>query len=122
MDPILENTPTRLVVKLGNRFTNSAMCIFDKTAGTAKFERKIFMWPRKPIEVPLGDIAGIDVLTQSTEGSEMSGTTYFPRVHLRSGKSFYLSQVPTALTASSEKPTTEVVVRMCAFLGLPAKS
>jgi hypothetical protein len=118
---ILENTRARLVVKLGNRFTNTAMCILDKTAGTARFERTVFMWPRKPVEVQLGDVVGIDVVRQSTDttpgkGYELNVETYYPCVHLRSGKTFYLSQAP------SEEATTEVVGQMCQFLGLQTGS
>jgi hypothetical protein len=96
MKYIVENSPTRMVVKLGGRFANTATCTLDKTSGTARFERTVFMFPRKPIEVPLGDIAAIDILRQSTrtqpgDPSSLTHDTYYPRVHLLSGKTFHLS-------------------------------
>ena len=115
MKYIVENSPTRMVVKLGGRFTNTATCTFDKTSGTARFERTLFMFPRKPIEVPLGEIAAIDILRQSmpsTAGNVyMTQDTYYPGVHLVSGKTIYLSQ------ASSDEETTQVVAEILKFLG-----
>jgi len=119
MKYITEQTPTRMVVKLGGRFTNTATCIFDKTSGVARFERTVFMIPRKPIEVPLGEIAGIDILRQSTntqpgDPNGLRQETYYPHVHLRSGRNFYLSQ------ASSYAETTAVVTEIINFLNQPA--
>jgi hypothetical protein len=114
---IAESSPTRLVVKLGSRWTNSASCTLDKAAGTARFERTLFFFTRKPIEVPIGDIAAMDILRQSTSTQPgnpfgLTQETYYPRVYLRSGRMFYLSQ------AGSEEETIELVRQMLAFLGL----
>ena len=119
MKYITEQTPTRLVVKLGGRFTNTATCTFDKTSGIGRFERTVFMIRRKPIEVPLSEIAAIDILRQSTstkpgDPNALTHDTYYPHVHLRSGRSFYLSQ------ASSDEETTEVVTEIINFPNQPA--
>ena len=115
MKYIVENSPTRMVVKLGGRFTNTATCTFDKTSGIARFERTLFMFPRRPIEVPLGEIAAIDILRQSTQTTPgnvyLTQDTYYPCVHLVSGKTIYLSQ------ASSDEETTQVVAEILKFLG-----
>jgi hypothetical protein len=117
MTRIVESSPTRLVIKLGNRWINTADCTLDKATGTARFERTLFFFPRKPIEVPIGEIATMDILRQSTNtqpGNPMGLTheSYFPRVYLRSGRMFYLSQ------AGSDEETTALVRRMLDFLGL----
>jgi hypothetical protein len=91
MKPIVEHTPERLIVKLGGIFPHDATCVFDKSTGRARFERRLFFWRRRPIEVALADIADFEV-------TESSGQTesFEPRVVLRSGRKVYLSDAGTA--------------------------
>ncbi|HEU5275291.1 MAG TPA: hypothetical protein VFU97_16630 [Xanthobacteraceae bacterium] len=107
MEWIAEHTPQRLVVRLGAIFPHSAICVFDKTTGRAQFARRLFFWPRRLIDVPLGDIVDFEVLEL---GPPLN--SFDPRVTLASGKRFYLSPAAT-------KDETRAVARAVrAFLGL----
>ena len=107
MDWIVEHTPQRLVVKLGAMFPHSATCVFDKTTGRARFERKLFFLPRKTIDVALGEIAGFDVMEV---GPPLN--SFDPRVTLASGRRFFLSP------AMTREETRAVARAVRAFLGL----
>src|ERR1043166_8351483 len=89
---VLENTPDRLVVKTGVRPFHTTTATFDKSTGKARFERTVFFWKRKPIEVPLDDIASITVVSQSMTGAQgMQLSSNNPLVQLKSGQRFWLS-------------------------------
>ena len=53
---IIESTPERLVLQAGE-----ATIVLDKRAGSASLHRKLLLWERKPITVPLADICDIAV-------------------------------------------------------------
>ena len=105
---ILEHTPDRLVVRLGALFPHSAICIFDKETGRARFARRLFFLPRRMIDVPLRDIADFEVVEV---GHPLN--SFDPRVVLASGKRFYLSP------ADTREATREVARQVREFLGLP---
>ena len=48
---ILEDTPERMVVRLGALFPHSAICVLDKERGRARFYRRLFFFPRRMIDV-----------------------------------------------------------------------
>jgi len=104
---IVEHTPQRLVVRLGAPFPHSATCVFDKTTGRARFERRLFFLPRRTIEVGLGEIADFEVMEV---GPPLN--SFDPRVTLASGKRFYLSP------AATKEETRAVARAVRAFLGL----
>jgi hypothetical protein len=107
-NPIMEHTPERLVVRLGGIFPHGSTCVLDKATGRARFERRLFFWPRKPIEVALGDISAFEIVETSTENE----SSYYPRVTLCSGKRFYLSD------AGNLETTREMARQVREFLGL----
>ncbi len=104
---IVEHTPERLVVELGAFFPHNATCTFDKTTGRARFERQLFFFPRKTIDVPLGEIVDFEVVEV---GKPLN--SFDPRVTLASGKRFYLSPAATV------EETRAVARAVRAFLGL----
>lgn len=108
MSAIVEHTPERLVIHLGTQFPHNATCVFDKTTGRARFERRLFLVPRATIDVPLGDVADFEVIEV---GKPLD--SYDPRVTLASGKRFYLSP------AGSREETRAMARAVRAFLGLP---
>jgi hypothetical protein len=108
---IVEETPTRLAVTFGGRL-HSTTATFDKTTGTGRFERKTLL-PRKPVEVPLDDIAAITVVPMRGPG----GATNHPLVQLKSGKRLWLADPGT------RDESVAAVRQMRAFLGLaPAEA
>ena len=107
MEWIAEDTPERLVVRLGALFPHNAICVFDRTTGRARFQRRLFFVPRRAIDVPLGDVVGFEVMEL---GPPLN--SFEPRVSLRSGKRFYLSP------ATTREETREVARRVQEFLGL----
>ncbi len=104
---IVEHTPERLVVRLGAVFPHSAICVFDKKSGRARFYRRLFFLPRRKIDVPLGQVRDFDVVEV---GAPLN--SFEPRVVLASGKRFYLSPADTL------EATREVARTVREFLGL----
>jgi hypothetical protein len=104
---IVEHAPERLIVQLGAPFPHSATCVFDKTTGRARFERRLFFIPRKTIDVALREIAEFEVLEV---GPPLN--SFDPRVTLASGRRFYLSP------AATREETRAVARAVRAFLGL----
>jgi hypothetical protein len=104
---IVEDTPERMVVRLGALFPHSAICVLDKGSGRARFYRRLFFMPRRTIDVSLRQIADVEVVEV---GHPLN--SFDPRVVLASGKRFYLSP------ADTREATREVVGRVREFLGL----
>jgi hypothetical protein len=107
---IVEDTPERMVVRLGAPFPHSAICVLDKERGRARFYRRLFFFPRRTIDVSLREIADVEVVEV---GHPLN--SFDPRVVLASGKRFYLSP------ADTREATREVVGRVREFLGLPPR-
>ncbi len=104
---IIESTNSRLVVEAGSML-NKTKLTFDKTEGLAHFEQNLFLWRRKPVDVPLSDIADIEVMKVVDAAS--GATVPVPVVRTRSGKELSLHV--------REIEADETVQRMCDFLGL----
>ena len=108
---VLENTPDRLVVKTGVRPFHTTTATFDKSTGKVRFERTVFFWKRKPIEVPLDDIESITVVQQNMTGAQgMQFSSNNPLVQLKSGQRFWLSD------AGSQAGSVQAVQPMRDFL------
>jgi hypothetical protein len=105
---IVEHTPELMVVRLGALFPHSAICVFDKGSGRARFHRRLFFFPRRTIDVSLRQIADVELVEV---GPPLN--SFDPRVVLTSGKRFYLSPADTL------EATREVVRRVREFLELP---
>lgn len=54
--PIVERTPQRVVLQSG-----STVLTLDKQSGTANLRRKVLFWNAKPVEMPLSDVANVEV-------------------------------------------------------------
>jgi hypothetical protein len=105
---VVEHRPERLVVMLGTVFPHNAICMFDKTTGRARFERRLFFIPRKTIDVALGEIADFEVVEVGKPFD-----SFDPRVTLTSGRRFFLSPAAT-------REETRAMARLVrSFLGLP---
>ncbi len=107
MTSIVEHTPERLVVSLGTFFPHNATCTFDKTTGRAQFDRQLFFYWRKTIDVALGEIVDFEVVEI---GKPLD--SYDLRVTLASGRRFYLSP------AATREETRAVARAVRGFLGL----
>ena len=59
---IIESGSDRLVVQAGSLFSKATLTL-DKKAGRASVENGILMWRGKPREIPIAEIAGVDLLT-----------------------------------------------------------
>jgi hypothetical protein len=113
MFEIVENAPNRLILRLGRWPFQTSTVIFDKASSKARFERTVVSWKRRPIEVPIEEIAAITVGSQQASDPKDKRTRGAgPVVQLKSGQSIRLSD------AGSAKNTIEAVRQMCAFLGL----
>jgi hypothetical protein len=102
---VLENTPTRLVIRLTQRLNVSTL-IFDKSSGRARFERAVLFWKRKPVDIALDDIESIAAVPVGAGGSE----TYVPLVQLKSGGKFQPAE------AGTQAEAVEAVGQMSTFL------
>src|SRR5262245_17017194 len=92
MFKILENTPDRLVIHMGIRPFQTTTATFDRASRKARFERTVFLIPRKPIEVVFDEIETITVVHQSMTGHQgMQVKSENPLVQLKDGKRFWLS-------------------------------
>lgn len=107
-DWLAEDTPERLVVRLGALFPHSAICVFDKPSGRARIVRKLFFFPRRMLNVALGDIVDFEVVEVGPPFN-----SFDPRIVLRSGKRYWVSPAATL------EETRDVARRVRAFLGLP---
>jgi hypothetical protein len=104
---ILEDTPTRLAIKLASRLRSST-AVFDKSTNTARFERRTLWVPRGRSEVPSDEVASITVVPLRTFGI----ASYSPLVQLKTGKRIWLAG------AGTQSETVEAVRQMRTFLGL----
>jgi hypothetical protein len=109
---IVEHTALRMVVYSGS-LLGKAVLTLDKDAGRARLERSVLMWPRKPVEIALADIAEVSVATTKDppSGSEL----HTPVMRLRSGEALALP--------ASEADAAETAERVRGFLdlGKPAR-
>lgn len=115
----LESTPDRLAITMGIRPLQTTTATFDKASRKARFERTIFLIPRKPIEVAFDEIETITVVHQSTTGSQgMQVKSDNPLVQLKDGRRFWLSNPGSpADAATAVQQMREFVVQ-----GLPEGS
>ena len=104
---VLENSPTRLVIKLTQRL-NVSTATFDKSTGRARFERVAFFWKRKPVDVALDEIESITAAPVGARGVDTS----VPLVKLKAGGTLSLPD------AGSEAETVEAVRQMRTFVGM----
>ena len=104
---ILQNTPERLVVQAGS-LINQCTLTLDRASGNARLDRKLLMWPRKPVEFALADIDQVDVVTSHDPAS--GADTHLPVLHTRSGAAI---AVPVA-----ENEASSTAMQLRGFLGL----
>jgi hypothetical protein len=104
---ILQNTPERLVVQAGS-LINQCTLTLDRTTGSARLDRKLLLWPRKPVEFALADIDHVDVMT--THDPASGADTHLPVLHTRSGAAI---AVPVA-----EEEAGRTATQLRGFLGL----
>ena len=107
MSEIIEDKPEVLVVRLGGTFPHSSTCVFDKSTGRARFQRRVFFIPRRTIDVALADVVAFEAVEMPPPVD-----SFDLRVVLASGKRFYVSP------AATREQTREIACEVCAFLGL----
>jgi len=104
---ILQHTPERLVVQAGS-LINQCTLTLDRTTGSARLDRTMLLWPRKPVELSLAEIDRVDVITMHDGAS--GADVHEPVLHTRSG-----TTIPVPV-ADEEASVTAAELR--GFLGL----
>jgi hypothetical protein len=104
---IIESASDRLVVQAGSLFSKTTLTL-DKKAGRASVENSVLMWRGKPREIPIGDIAGVDLLTfkDNLSGAE----THKPALRTHAGE---VIGVP-----SGETNAVQTMQKLREFLGI----
>ncbi|TAK49983.1 MAG: hypothetical protein EPO23_01820 [Xanthobacteraceae bacterium] len=102
-----ETTATRLVMTLGSRNRNFAKVTLDKTAGTARFERRLLIFPRPAIELPLAEIAAADPIVITAYRAD-----HYVLVKTRAGRNIWLA-------GDSGEASITAARQIRAFVGLP---
>jgi hypothetical protein len=104
MAKIVDSAPQRLVLQSG-----STRLTLDKDAGKAVMQRKLLFWALKPLEVPLGEVAQIDIDAGIDRGSgvEICNTMLITR-----------GGAAWALPAADKKDAQTTAAAMREFLGL----
>lgn len=105
---IVESTKERMVLQAGSFFSKSTLTL-DKAAGRARLENSLLMWARTPRDMPLSDIAHVDLLTMKDALSGADTHTAALRTH--AGE---VIAVPAGETEAAQ--TAE---RLREFLGMP---
>lgn len=101
---ILQHSDELLVVQAGTRILNETTLILNRSQGVARVERATFMIPRKAEEVPLSEIAGVELMTQKDSAS--GAERYLPVIRLGSGR--VLSLPPLDDKREAEETTRRV--------------
>jgi hypothetical protein len=104
MAKIVERTPERMVLQSG-----STTLIFDKDAGKATMQRKLWFWSLKPMEAPLGEVASVEVDAgvDRASGIDVCNTMLVTR-----------AGAAWALPAADKKVAEATAVAIRDFLGL----
>jgi hypothetical protein len=102
----LERAQQRLVVRSG-----STTLTVDKDGGKVTMQRKILLWPRRPMERPLTDIAsiGVDANVDRASGVELCSVMLI----MRDGSAW-------ALPHTDRNDATQAAAGMRNFLGMAA--
>jgi hypothetical protein len=85
---IIEQTEARLAFKIGIPLINWTQCDLDRTTGRARIRRVTFFWPRKTVDIPLGEIQAVSLMGGA--GAENSVYEY-PMLTLNSGECIKLA-------------------------------
>lgn len=104
---IVEQSATKLAFKIGMPYFNGSECAFDRNTGRATIKRWVLLWPRRTIDLALGDIAGAKLGVASVSGQ--GGEQFYPIVVLKSGKQ-------VTLPTFSETAARRAVDAITAFL------
>ncbi len=84
---VLDQTDTRLVLKLGVPLLNYGTCVFDRAAGTATISAHMFVWPRTRT-VLLDEIEGVELYRDGN--GKKHHESYCPALRLASGRWVFL--------------------------------
>lgn len=81
----------------------------DRDAGTATVQRKLLLWSRKPVEIPLRDICEckVDAAVDRASGAEICNASLVTR-----------DGMAWPLPANDKKEAQTAAAQLCAFLGL----
>lgn len=104
MAKIIDSAPQRLVLQSG-----STKLTLDKDVGKAVMQRKLLFWALKPLEVPLAEVAQVDVDAgiDRASGVEICNTMLVTR-----------AGAAWALPAADKKDAQATATAMREFLGL----
>jgi hypothetical protein len=104
MAKIVDSAPQRLVLQSG-----STKLTLDKDAGKAVMQRKLLFWALKPLELPLAEVAQIDIDAgvDRASGIEVCNTMLITR-----------AGAAWALPAADKKDAQTTAAAMREFLGL----
>ena len=100
----ISESPGQLVATSG-----ATRITLDRNAGKATVERKLLLWSRKPVEMPLSDIreCQVDAAVDPASGAEVCNTLLVTR-----------EGAAWALPADDKKDAQSAATQLCAFLGL----
>jgi hypothetical protein len=111
MFQILESAPDRLILRIGVQPFETSTIILDKSTGRARFERTMFFWKLRPIDLALEEIAAITIAAHEKAANRKRTKRDNPTVQLKSGQPFRLSD------PGDTKSAIEAVRQMSTFLG-----
>ncbi len=86
---VLQETATKLVLKLGVPLLNHGTCTIDRVAGQVTVAARMFMWPRKRT-VPLREVQGVELYRGEATPPDPARVSYCPALRLQSGRRLFL--------------------------------
>ena len=100
----ISESPDQLVATSG-----ATTITLDRSAGKATVQRKLLLWSRKPVEMPLSDICecAVDAVIDRASGAEICNALLVTR-----------DGTAWALPADGKKEAQTAATQLCAFLGL----
>ena len=100
----ISESPGQLVATSG-----ATTITLDRNAGKAIVQRKLLLWSRKPVEMPLSDICecAVDSVVDGASGAEICKTLLLTR-----------GGAAWALPADDKKEAQTAAVQLSTFLGL----
>lgn len=105
---VLQETATKLVLKLGVPLLNHGTCTIDRAAGQVTVAARMFIWPRKRT-VPLADVQGVELYRSEVTPPDPARVSYCPALRLMSGRRLFLP-------GFGRKSSAAAVERIRAFL------
>lgn len=105
---VLQETATKLVLKLGVPLLNHGTCTIDRAAGQVTVAAHMFMWPRRRT-VSLDEVQAVELYRGEATPPDPARVSYCPALRLLSGRRLFLP-------GFGRKSSAAAVERIRAFL------